>query len=92
MKVTLQYAASHLEDISAAVGCGEEVEILRPGKAPLHLVAARVERTAERPRSELFASLRGKMELSSEWDSPETNAEIADLFESAGLFPERAAE
>jgi antitoxin (DNA-binding transcriptional repressor) of toxin-antitoxin stability system len=92
MKVTLQYAASHLEDISAAVDRGEEVVILRPGETPLHLVAAAMERTAERPRSELFASLRGKAELSSEWDSPETNAEIAELFERAVLFPERSAE
>jgi antitoxin (DNA-binding transcriptional repressor) of toxin-antitoxin stability system len=91
MKVTLQYAASHFEAISAAVDRGEEVEILRPGKATLHVVAA-VERTIERPRSELFASLRGKIELGDEWDSPESNAEIADLFENSVLLPERSAE
>jgi antitoxin (DNA-binding transcriptional repressor) of toxin-antitoxin stability system len=91
MKVTLQYAASHFEDISAAVDRGEEVEILRPGKAPLHLVAAAAERTPERPRSELFASLRGKIELGDEWDSPATNAEIAELFENSVLLPERSA-
>ena len=35
----------------------------------------------ERPRSELFGSLAGKMEMSSDWNSDETNAEIERQFE-----------
>jgi antitoxin (DNA-binding transcriptional repressor) of toxin-antitoxin stability system len=92
MKVSIQDAANRLEEISAAVDRGEEVEILRPGKATLHLVAAPERQTPERPRAELFGSLRGVIELAPEWDSPETNAEIADLFENSALYPERAAE
>jgi antitoxin (DNA-binding transcriptional repressor) of toxin-antitoxin stability system len=92
MKVSIQDAATRLEEISAAVDRGEEVAILRPGKATLHLVAAPEQQKSERPRAELFGSLRGKIELGPEWDSPETNAEIAELFENTVIFPGRAAE
>jgi antitoxin (DNA-binding transcriptional repressor) of toxin-antitoxin stability system len=92
MKVSFQYAANHFGDISAAVDRGEEVEILRPGQTTLYLAAVSVPQTFERPRAELFGSLRGKVELASEWDSPETNAEIADLFERSVSYPERSAE
>jgi antitoxin (DNA-binding transcriptional repressor) of toxin-antitoxin stability system len=40
------------------------------------------------PRSEVFGCAKGKMHLSEDWDSPETNAEIADLFGNSKLFPE----
>ena len=35
----------------------------------------------ERPRSEVFGSLAGKMEFAADWDSPETNNQIQDLLE-----------
>jgi antitoxin (DNA-binding transcriptional repressor) of toxin-antitoxin stability system len=35
----------------------------------------------ERPRSELFGSLAGRMEMSADWNSDETNAEIERQFE-----------
>jgi antitoxin (DNA-binding transcriptional repressor) of toxin-antitoxin stability system len=48
-------------------------------------------RSPERPRSELFGSLIGKMEMSPDWDSDETNAEIARQFEGAeDSFEDRA--
>jgi len=89
MKLSPQYALTHFEDVSAAVDRGEVVEIVRPGKPGIHLVvnsaddAAEVDkwRTAERPRSELFGSLKGKVQLSPDWDSPETGEQIADMFE-----------
>jgi antitoxin (DNA-binding transcriptional repressor) of toxin-antitoxin stability system len=37
----------------------------------------------ERPRSELFGSLAGKMEFAPDWDSPETNKQIQDLLEGS---------
>jgi antitoxin (DNA-binding transcriptional repressor) of toxin-antitoxin stability system len=40
------------------------------------------------PRSEIFGYAKGKMHLAEDWNSPETNAEIADLFENSKLFPE----
>ena len=44
--------------------------------------------TPERPRAELFGCLKGKFDLSPDWDSPETNQEIADLFERSPIFPD----
>jgi antitoxin (DNA-binding transcriptional repressor) of toxin-antitoxin stability system len=40
------------------------------------------------PRSEIFGCLRGKIQLADDWDSHETNAEFADMFEKSKLFPE----
>ena len=40
------------------------------------------------PRSEIFGYAKGKIQMSEDWDSPETNAEIAELFENSKLFPE----
>jgi antitoxin (DNA-binding transcriptional repressor) of toxin-antitoxin stability system len=45
-------------------------------------------KTPERPRAELFGSLKGKIELAQDWDSPETNKEIEDLFENSEIFPD----
>jgi hypothetical protein len=89
MKLSPQYALTHFEDVSAAVDRGEVVEIVRPGKPGIHLVVnstgdeAVIDqwRTPERPRSELFGSLKGKILLSPDWDSPETGEQIADMFE-----------
>jgi len=41
-------------------------------------------RQPERPRSELFGSLAGKLELAEDWDSAETNKQIQELFEGSG--------
>jgi hypothetical protein len=94
MKLSPQYALTHFEDVSAAVDRGEAVEIVRPGKPGIHLIVNSADgpvaddpiataqwRTPERPRSELFGSLKGKMQLSQDWDSPETDDQIADMFE-----------
>jgi len=45
-------------------------------------------RFPEISRAEMFGCARGKIVLGKDWDSPETNAEIADLFENSVLFPE----
>jgi hypothetical protein len=45
-------------------------------------------KTPERPRAELFGSLKGKVELAQDWNSPETNKEIEDLFENSEIFPD----
>jgi len=42
----------------------------------------------ERPRSELLGCLKGELWLAEDWDSPETNAEIADLFEGSDELPD----
>jgi antitoxin (DNA-binding transcriptional repressor) of toxin-antitoxin stability system len=46
--------------------------------------------TPERPRAELFGSLKGKIELADDWNSPEMNKEIEDGFEGSEVFPDPA--
>jgi antitoxin (DNA-binding transcriptional repressor) of toxin-antitoxin stability system len=45
-------------------------------------------RYPEISRAAMFGCAKGKIVLADDWDSPETNAEIADLFENATLFPD----
>ena len=93
MKVSAQYAQEHFADLLHAASSGEEIEIALAGKPALRLalVAAKPAAptpaqldsppswlTPERPRSELFGSLKGKLALSEDWDSPETSKEIED--------------
>jgi antitoxin (DNA-binding transcriptional repressor) of toxin-antitoxin stability system len=102
MKVSAQYAQEHFADLLDAASSGEEVEIAVAGKPALRLalVAAKAAApasaqpdsqaawlTPERPRSEFFGSLKGKLALSEDWDSPETNKEIEELFENSEIFP-----
>jgi len=96
MKVNVQYAETHLSDLASAVDNGEEVEITRPDKPALRLVVSNPAHELEEaqwqypeiPRSEIFGCLRGKIQLADDWDSPETNAEIAALFEGEEEPPE----
>jgi len=94
MQVSLEYAKEHLADLVSAAYRGEEVEIAAPDQPALRLglAASSVPDSAwsvpERPRAELFGSLAGKIELADDWDSPETNDAIADLFENGEVFPD----
>jgi len=68
-------AKTHLSRIIELVEQGEEVIIDRAGTPVAKIVplVRRVNRTA-------IGSLAGKADLSGDWDSPETNAEIAADF------------
>jgi prevent-host-death family protein len=68
-------AKTHLSRIIERVERGEEVIIDRAGKPVAKIVplVRRVNRTA-------VGSLAGRLDLSSDWDSPQTNAEIAADF------------
>jgi len=68
-------AKTHLSRIIERVERGEEIVIDRAGKPVAKIVplVRRVNRTA-------VGSLAGQIDLSGDWDSPETNAEIAADF------------
>ncbi|WP_033343432.1 type II toxin-antitoxin system Phd/YefM family antitoxin [Catenuloplanes japonicus] len=72
-------AKTHLSRIIERVENGEEIIIDRAGTpvAKVILLVRRVNRTA-------IGSLAGQVDLSSDWDSPETNAAIADGFGVGG--------
>jgi prevent-host-death family protein len=68
-------AKTHLSRIIERVERGEEVIIDRAGKPVAKVVplVRRVNRTA-------IGSLAGQLDLSTDWDSPQTNAAIAADF------------
>ncbi|WP_446223962.1 type II toxin-antitoxin system Phd/YefM family antitoxin [Nocardia sp. IBHARD005] len=68
-------AKTNLSRIIERVEQGEEIVISRAGTPVAKVVplSRRVNRTGR-------GSLRGRVELSSDWDSPETNADIARDF------------
>ncbi len=68
-------AKTHLSRIIERVESGEEVIIDRAGKPVAKIIplVRRVDRIA-------IGSLAGRLDLSGDWDSPQTNAEIAADF------------
>lgn len=72
-------AKTHLSKIIERVENGEEIIIARAGTPVAKVIplVRRVNRTA-------IGSLAGQVDLSGDWDSPETNAAIADDFGIGG--------
>ncbi len=72
-------AKTHLSRIIERVENGEEIIIDRAGTPVAKVIplVRRVNRTA-------IGSLAGQVDLSGDWDSPETNAAIADDFGTGG--------
>ncbi|MEV0898985.1 type II toxin-antitoxin system prevent-host-death family antitoxin [Actinoplanes sp. NPDC049802] len=68
-------AKTHLSRVIERVERGEEIIIDRAGTPVARIVplVRRVDRTG-------IGSLAGQVDLSGDWDSPETDAEIADDF------------
>lgn len=81
MEVNVHHAKTHLSKLIAAAESGEEVIIARNGKPAVKLTI--VESPKRRPRSEMFGAGIGKIFLTDDWDSPETNLEIQRMFEGS---------
>jgi len=75
--VNIHDAKTHLSRLVERVEGGEEVVIARAGRPVARLVP--VER---RTKPRVLGSLRGRVWLAPDWDSPEVNAEIARDFDS----------
>lgn len=73
--VNTHEAKSQLSKLIAAVRAGEEVVICQAGK-PVARLAAFEPAKRRKPR---LGTFKGKIKLSPDWDSPETNAEIERL-------------
>ena len=78
MEVNIHHAKTNLSKLIAAAESGEEVIIARNGKAAVKLVP--VQQPATRSRREMWGAGIGKIWVAPDWDSKETNEEIADLF------------
>ncbi len=88
MQVSLEYAKEHLADLVSAAYRGEEVEIAAPDQPAVRFTLVGPADASKEPQS-LLGSGKGEIWLADDWDSPETNGEIADLFENSVIFPNR---
>ena len=78
--VNIHYAKTHLSKLIEAVLRGEEVIIAKSGEPKVKLVPVEKKKKKRKP-----GLLKGKIWLADDWDSPETNKEIADLFYNSAL-------
>lgn len=74
--VNTHEAKSQLSKLIAAVRDGEEVVICQAGKP-----VARLSAFESKPRVPQLGMWEGKVKFQPGWDSPETDAEIMDMFE-----------
>ena len=74
--VNIHEAKTHLSRLVERVEAGEEITLARAGRPVARLVPYQARRLPRTP-----GSLKGRIWLADDWDSPEVNAEIADLFE-----------
>jgi prevent-host-death family protein len=74
--VNTHEAKRQLSKLIAAVRGGEEVVICQAGKP-----VARLSAFEEKPKVPLLGMWEGKVIFQPGWDSPETDAEIMDMFD-----------
>jgi prevent-host-death family protein len=79
MQVNMLDAKNSLSRLVAAAERGEEVVLARDGKPVARLLRYQA------PKVKPPGAWRGKVKISPDWDSPETNAEIAALFEQSAM-------
>lgn len=87
MQVNIHYAKTHLSKLIEQAENGEEVVLARNGKPAVRLTPV----PARKKRSLLGAGI-GKIWISDDFNSPETNKEIEDLFYNSPLFPEESVQ
>ena len=75
--VNIHEAKTHLSRLVERVEAGEEITLARAGRPVARLVPYVARR---RPRTP--GALKGRIWLAEDWDSPEVNAEIAELVEA----------
>ncbi|MBI5107762.1 MAG: type II toxin-antitoxin system prevent-host-death family antitoxin [Rhodocyclales bacterium] len=79
MQVNMLEAKNALSRLVAAAERGEDVILARDGKPVAKIVRYQA------PKVKPPGSMRGRIKASPDWDSPETNAEIAALFEESAM-------
>lgn len=88
--VALREAQEHLSELLDRAENGEVIVIERQGRPAMKLVpvpASEKHKVDRVGRQNLLNSAKGEIWFSDDWDSPETNKEIADLFENSSPFP-----
>ena len=73
--VNIHEAKTHLSRLIERVEGGEEITLARAGRPVARLVPINARRQPREP-----GLWKGKVWFADDWDSPEVNAEIAELF------------
>jgi antitoxin (DNA-binding transcriptional repressor) of toxin-antitoxin stability system len=79
MQVNMLEAKNSLSRLVMAAERGEEVVLARDGKPVAKIVRF------EAPKVKPPGSMKGRIVAAPDWDSTETNAEIAALFEASAM-------
>lgn len=83
MQVNMHEAKTQLSKLVQAVLDGEEVILARNGEAVVQITKYTPVKPKRKP-----GSLRGKIWLADDWDSPETKRMINDMMIPKSLFPD----
>ena len=83
MQVNMHEAKSQLSKLVQAVLDGEEVILARNGEAVVQITKYTPVKPKRKP-----GSLKGKIWLADDWDSPETNRMINEMMIPKSLFPD----
>lgn len=83
MQVNMHEAKTQLSKLVQAVLDGEEVILARNGEAVVQITKYTPVKPKRKP-----GSLRGKIWLADDWDSPETNRMINELAMKTRIFPD----
>lgn len=86
MQVNMLEAKNQLSKLVKAAQAGEEVIIANHGVPAVRLVAV----TPDKPRRQPGA-WSDLPPLGADWDSEDTNREIAEMFEASRIFPDESA-
>ena len=81
-QVNSHEAKTHFSRLVERAAAGEEIVIAKAGEPRARLVPL----VDAAPRRRKPGSMKGKIWLAPDWDSPEVNTEIANLFEGADDF------
>ena len=83
MQVNMHDAKTHLSKLVQAVLDGEEVILARNGEAVVQITKYTPVKHKRKP-----GSLKGKIWLADDWDSPETNRMINEMMMNTRIFPD----
>lgn len=83
MQVNMHEAKTHLSKLVQAVLDGEQVILARNGEAVVQITKYTPVKHKRKP-----GSLKGKIWLADDWDSPETNRMINEMMMKTRIFPD----
>ncbi len=83
MQVNMHEAKTHLSKLVQAVLDGEQVILARNGEAVVQITKYTPVKHKRKP-----GSLKGKIWLADDWDSPETNRMINEMMIPKSIFPD----